>query len=174
MSPARKGTVRRGRFDVFCREAFDFLDAAGVRHLEIGGLAVVAVGEPRITADAEVIAYASTAQARDLIARAIAAGFEAELEIEERRLVETGTLRFGKGPFGRMVALPTAEDLLVLKILAGRAKDMVDAIGIARRHAGRLDRAYVEAQLREICDVVEDMAPWARLERVFDEAKAQG
>jgi len=42
----------RGQFDTFCHFAFTFLEREGVRYLVIGGLAVIAVGEPRTTADA--------------------------------------------------------------------------------------------------------------------------
>ncbi len=36
---------------------------------------------------------------------------------------------------------PSPEDLILFKILAGRDKDILDATGVARRHAGRLDVA---------------------------------
>jgi hypothetical protein len=51
-------------FTVFCQKAFDFLDAAGVRHLVIGGLAVGVIGEARTTADVDVIGWRSGAVAR--------------------------------------------------------------------------------------------------------------
>ena len=44
-------------FDRFCRDAFAFLDESGVEYLLIGGLAVMALGEPRTTADVDVIAF---------------------------------------------------------------------------------------------------------------------
>ncbi len=97
--------------DEFCRSAFAFLERHGTRSLVIGGLAVVAVGEPRTTA--------------------------------------------------------SPEDLILLKVLAGRDKDMLDATGVARRHAERLDIPYLEQTLRPICDLAEDMTPWNRLKRVL-------
>lgn len=45
----------KSAFDSFCRECFDFLTAPRVRFLVIGGLAVVAVGEPRVTGDVDVV-----------------------------------------------------------------------------------------------------------------------
>jgi hypothetical protein len=178
-------------FDVFCREAFDFLDAARVRYLVIGGLAVVAVGEPRTTGDVDVIVYAPRERMIALVDDAARAGFEASADVERTRLDETGTLRFRKGSFqldvigaslpfedealaramkkklfGRTVSLPTPEDLLLLKVLAGRDKDMLDAVGIVRRHGSRLDVKYVERHLRELCELAEDMAAWRRLEDV--------
>ena len=44
----------RSSFDAFCREALRFLDSSRVRHLVIGGLSVIAVGETRTTADTQV------------------------------------------------------------------------------------------------------------------------
>jgi hypothetical protein len=187
----------RSEFDEFCRRAFDLLRDANVRHLVIGGLAVVAVGEPRTTGDVDVIAFISDADASSLVRQAIAAGFEADAALEAERLAKTGTLRLRQGPFqldiitaslpfeetayqravhgqmfGRVVPLPTPEDLLLFKVLAGRDKDLLDAIGIVRRHASILDWTYVEGVLRELCDLAEDMTPWHRLQDV--RARASG
>lgn len=181
-------------FDGFCRLAFAFLDGAGVRYLVVGGLAVIVVGEPRTTADADVIAFLDSQEAESLIAKAGEAGLECQPDIERRRLRETGTLRFRRGRFqldvilaslpfedaalrrsstrqlfGRKLRFPSPEDLILFKVLAGRQKDLVDASGIARRHAGKLDRKYLEATLRPICDLAEDMAPWRRLQGLLDE-----
>ena len=52
--PARGVTARtRSSFDAFCRDGLGFLDSR-VRHLVIGGLSVIAVGETRTTADTQV------------------------------------------------------------------------------------------------------------------------
>jgi len=69
--------------------------------------------------------------------------------------------------FGRMVRFPSPEDLILFKILAGRDKDIVDAVGVARRHAGRLDRRYLEETLQPICDLAEDLTAWRRLQGVL-------
>ena len=183
-------------FTVFCQKAFDFLDGAGLRHLVIGGLAVGAVGEARTTGDVDVIGYASPEEALALITKAAEAGFDVRPETERERLRATGTLRFRHGPFqldiilaslpfeeaahsramrrqlfGRLVPFPTPEDLIVFKVLAGRDKDLLDAIGVARRHLPTLDRRYVEQTLQRICDLAEDMEPWRRLETVLRKAE---
>ena len=62
-------------FDAFCRFAFTFLEEQRVRYLVIGGLAVVAVGEPRTTADADAIK--DTANAQPLIVAAGLLSFKA-------------------------------------------------------------------------------------------------
>lgn len=182
-------------FAAFCQRAFDFLEDARLRHLVIGGLAVGVLGEARTTGDVDVIAYASNDEAIALITRASDAGFDVQPEVERERLRATGTLRFRHGPFqldvilaslpfedaadaralskrlfGRVVRFPTPEDLVVFKVLAGRDKDMVDAVGVARRHLGSLDRGYIERTIQEICDLAEDMEPWRRLETVMRKA----
>ncbi len=60
----------------------------------IGGLAVVAVGEPRTTADADAIVFVSQAEAESLIRQARDAGFELREAVELERLASTGTMRF--------------------------------------------------------------------------------
>jgi len=184
--------VAASEFDAFCRFAFAFLQGRGTRFLVIGGLAVVVVGEPRTTADADVIAFVSQTEAELLIAQAAEAGFELREDVERRRLEETGTMRFRKGRyqidlitaslpfeeeayrratfhqlFGVLLPFPTPEDLILFKILAGRDKDILDATGIVRRHIERLDTAYLEKTLQPLCELAENMAPWKRLQEVF-------
>ncbi len=184
--------MTRSAFDDFCREAFRFLQEHHVRHIVIGGLAVTVVGEPRTTADADVIAFLAVEEAETLIGEAVAAGFEIQPEVERERLHTTGTLCFRRGPFqldiilaslpfeeealkrasrrklfGLMLSFPRPEDLIVFKVLAGRQKDLLDAEGIARRHAGRLDRRLMEETIRPLCDLAEDMTAWNRLQDVL-------
>ena len=188
--------MMRGQFDTFCHFAFTFLEREGVRYLVIGGLAVIAVGEPRTTADADAIVFLSAAEAESLISRAAAAGFELQEEVERERLATTGTLRFRRRPFqldlitaslpfeevafarahyhslfGVRLPFSSPEDLILFKVLAGRDKDMLDAVGVARRHRDHLDRAYLEQTLRPLCDLAEDLTAWQRLQRVLAEAR---
>lgn len=88
-------------FDEFCRFAFPFLENQGRRYLLIGGLAVVAIGEPRTTADADAIVFATPSEADSLIRQAAEAGFDVREreEVERERLATTGTIRFRKGRF---------------------------------------------------------------------------
>ena len=184
--------LRRSDFDAFCGAAFDFLDQAGVRYLVVGGLAVLAVGEPRTTADVDVIGFLPPTEAERLIDEAVRAGFEVDPQTETQRLERTGTVRFRRAPFqldiilaslpfeetaycrgtehrifGRTVRFPSPEDLILFKVLAGRDKDLLDAVGVARRHAETLDRDYLEQTLQPLCDLGEDMAPWRHLQEVL-------
>jgi hypothetical protein len=191
--------MAESEFDDFCRFAFSFLENRHIRFLVIGGLAVVAVGEPRTTADADAIVFVSLAEAAALIRQAAKAGFEVREDVERERLAATGTMRFRRGRFqidlitaslpfedaayerasrhdlfGIRLPFPSPEDLILFKVLAGRDKDMLDAAGVVRRHGDRLDVAYLERTLRPICELAEDMAPWNRLHRVLTSAPPAG
>lgn len=130
-----------------------------------------------------------------LIDAAPAAGFRVAPD-EREKLRATGTLRFRKGQFeldvilaslpfeddarsrkhrlfGRMVPLPTREDLILFKVLAGRDKDMVDAVGVARRHLARLDRRYLRESVQAVCEVAEDLEPQRRLDEVLRKASGE-
>ena len=190
--PQVTATVAKSEFDTFCRFAFTFLEEQGTRFLVVGGLAVVAVGEPRTTADADAVVFVTPAESQSLIRKAAEAGFDLREDVERERLETTGTMRFRRGPFqidlitaslpfeqtayerarfhelfGMRLPFPSPEDLILFKVLAGRDKDILDATGVARRHAGRLDVAYLEQTLLPICELAEDMAPWSRLQIVL-------
>jgi len=184
-------------FDSFCRFVFQFLDNCGTRYLVIGGLAVIVVGEPRTTADADALIFVSLAEAESLIQQANEAGFDLREDIERKRLAETGTVRFRRGMFqvdlitaslpfeetayhrasfhqlfGIRLPFPSPEDLILFKILAGRDKDILDAIGVARRHTDRIDVAYLERTLLPLCELAEEMSYWNRLHDVLARARA--
>lgn len=184
--------VASSEFDTFCRHAFTFLEDRGARYLVVGGLAVIAVGEPRTTADADAIIFMSPDEVGALIKHAAAAGFELREDVERERLETTGTIRFRRGRFqidlitaslpfeevayqragfhelfGIRLPFPSPEDLILFKVLAGRDKDILDAIGVVRRHADRLDVEYLERTLLPICELAEDMSPWTRMQAVL-------
>lgn len=50
---------------------------------------------------------------------------------------------------GAEVPFATAEDLIIHKLFAGRARDEEDAAGVARRQSNRLDWDYIERWVRE-------------------------
>jgi len=191
--------VKRGSpqtFEAFCREAVDFLKSSATPYLMIGGIAVGAIGEPRLTGDVDVIGYMGMDKAFALIDAAVAAGFRIAPD-ERARLQATGTLRFKKGQFeldiilaslpfeddarararkhrlfGRLVPLPTPEDLILFKVLAGRDKDLVDAVGVARRHLPKLDRHYLHEAVKAVCELAEDLVPLRRLDEVLRKASS--
>jgi hypothetical protein len=188
--------VSTGPFEDFCQRSIDFLTGAGVPYVVIGGLAAAAVGEPRFTADMDVVAFVSVEAAERLIEAAAVAGFTAA-DDEASWLRSTGTLRFRRGSFqldiivaslpfeerargravtmrlfDRNVLMPTPEDLLLFKVISGRDKDVLDAVAIVRRHADRLDWHYVMAGVDEACDVAEQSGPREILDEVRRKASS--
>jgi hypothetical protein len=108
--------VAASEFDDFCRYAFTFLEGQGTRYLVVGGLAVVAVGEPRITADADAIVFLSTAEAESLVRHAAEAGTIQEVQklpvkrpgvgvlVAEPEVMHRGIRFRNAGHYGRRVS----------------------------------------------------------------------
>ncbi len=144
---------------------------AGVDYAVIGGHAVNAWLEPRFTADIDVTIVAAPVQLKRLTEVFLKEGFSmseqhgaelvsgpdfvrfatsdatvvVELQLAKTALQASVVSRAKVTPGGVRVASP--EDLLVLKLIADRAKDRLDLQGLARLPG--LDWSYVEQQCRD-------------------------
>jgi predicted nucleotidyltransferase len=166
----------RESFDDFCRACLDLLKARRTKYVIIGGVAVTAVGEPRFTADLDAVIFVDDKAIEPLLAAAADRGFELDLDAEREAIAAGRSIRLTRGTFHfdllvrslfiedqalersrtikvfrRAVRFPSPEDLLILKLAAGRPRDLLDAEGIMRRHGRALDRKYVERTLRALC-----------------------
>jgi hypothetical protein len=56
---------------------------------------------------------------------------------------------------GRPVKVVTPEDLVLMKIVSDRPRDLADAEAIVQRFAGGLDRGYLEPRVRELSVALE-------------------
>jgi hypothetical protein len=56
-------------------------------------------------------------------------------------------------PGGALLRTCSAEDLVVMKAFADRAKDWLDIEGIIVRQTGRLDWSYIQSQLRPLAEL---------------------
>jgi len=161
------------------------LSRAGIRSCVIGGLAVQRWGEPRATQDVDLSVLAppgSEPRPLDLLlaafeprrpdARSFAmihrvlllwAGNRVAVDVAlagspfEQEAIERATeWTFESGPG---VVTCSAEDLILYKLVAGRARDLADVEGITRRQHARLDvdrvRQYAAlfAELKEEPDL---------------------
>ena len=187
--------MKQETFDAFCRACLDLLKASRARHIVVGGVAVTAVGEPRLTADLDVIVYVDAAALERLLRAAVTRRFDVDVDAELMAAREGASVRLRRGRFHldlivrslfiedlayehsksrrvfeRSVRFPSAEDLLILKIVAGRPRDLLDAEGIVRRHGPKLDRRYVQRILMQVCDVAEDHTVLARWRQVLASA----
>lgn len=150
----------------FLGDVARLLDAAGIAYAVIGAHAVNAWIEPRFTADVDVTAAVDTTSMARLREELSRAGFE--VETEQGRELASGPdfVRFRSSDgvvvlevqaaktelqhelIARAVShstparVATAEDLIVLKLIANRDKDQLDLRGLARLPG--IDWAYVE------------------------------
>ncbi len=162
------------------KEVVDFMSARRWKFCIIGGLAVQRWGELRTTLDADLTLFTGFGEEESYV-DALLARFGPRLPearqfaLSHRVLLVRATngkdvdIALGGFPFeGEMirratpfefspnVTLPTcsAEDLFVMKVFAGRSKDMHDAETIAIRQ--KLDRGYVLRQLKPLCELKEN------------------
>ena len=148
----------------------------------IGGIAVTVRGDPRFTAAVDVVVGIEVDRGIELLDATAASSFRALLPDAEEiltsayilplRHVETGIrvdVAIGLSGFERdmieraeeiafegvSVPVASAEDLLLMKVLAGRPRDLEDAKGIASRCEPTLDWdsiLRVGGQLQEATD----------------------
>jgi hypothetical protein len=137
--------------------------AAALEHCQlpymlIGGLAVAATGEPRATLDVDISAWVDPARKRETVEclchqlRAIPAdplGF-----VEKRHVlpVEHEAIRRAvMMPLaGRLIPVASVEDLLLMKLISERQKDLSDARALLRRFRTSIDLGYLMPKLDEL------------------------
>jgi hypothetical protein len=160
-------------------EAQDLCRAKGWAFCFIGALAAQRWGEPRLTQDVDLTvvtgfgaeeAYVDTLLAtfagrrddarefalrhRVLLLRS-RAGVPIDVALgaipfEERMVARASDFTIAPGATLRTCS---AEDLVVLKALAGRDKDWLDIAGVAVRQAGRLDERLVWSELEPLLEL---------------------
>ena len=146
----------------------------------IGGQAVLVHGEPRLTLDVDVTLGVAPDRLPLVLEACEAMGVEPLPEVPEEFVrdtfvlpvgdPETGVridLIFSNTPFeaqaierairievsGEAVPFATAEDLILHKLFAGRARDIEDVEGIIRRKGADLDWDYLDRWAREFAEI---------------------
>ena len=173
-------------------DAVKFLDAERVPYALIGGLAVSLRGQPRMTADVDMVILADVPRALALV-RALEVSnfkplFDGVAEVVQKAFIlplrhrvtnvkvdlalglsgfERQTLaRAERLPLaGAEIAVATAEDLLIMKVLAGRPQDDQDVQGLVIAQGKHLDWNYclhLAAELGEALgqDLVARISAW--------------
>ena len=166
-------------------------EAEGWQYCFIGGLAVLRWGEPRETVvvdltlltgfsgeqrfidtllqkyPARIADAAEFARTRRVLLLRAASGVGLDVALGGLPFEASAVERASMFTFPPNVELRTcsAEDLIVLKAFAARAKDWMDVEGIIVRQAGRLDWSYVRAQLEPLLELKEAPELWDELER---------
>ena len=169
-----------------------FLNRGGYNYIVIGGIASSTIGEPRITADVDVDIVISKEDVPYFLDKAAKAGFQVPVKkcMESARRVGVFQISFGDYHIDFIIAsteleaqafqrrrtielhgvkafFPTPEDLILLKIIPGRDKDLLDAKSVILRHKGKLDTRYLKAWATRLCDEAEDTRIWKTLNNLL-------
>ena len=160
------------------------------RGVIIGGIAVSLLGKPRLTADLDAMFLLSVDDIPNLIEAAKSEGIVPRIgAVEEfarkNRVVllrhqESGTnidISLGMLPFEEeiversilvqagalSVRLPTPEDLIILKAVANRPRDLLDIQTIIESHPD-LDRRRIESWVRQFASALDMPELWTDIE----------
>jgi len=167
------------------------------RGVIIGGVAVSLLGEPRYTQDLDAMILSSVKDIVHLIDAASEEGIEPRrpdtLEFGRKNRVllmrhassntnvdiSLGILPFEVETVERSIVrhvlslpvrLPTPEDLIIMKAIAQRPKDLEDIRSIARKNLG-LDRVRIETWVKSFAEILELPDLWGEVRKILDEAK---
>lgn len=156
------------------------LAEAGVPYMVVGGMANIVWGEPRATLDIDVTVWVPDPEIPAFIERVSRrftplveqpVEFVADtrvLPIENRAGVRIdlihGLLPFEREAIDRAIAMTigdasvrfcTPEDLVLMKIVSDRERDIEDARAVVRRRRRDLDVAYLEPRILELATLLE-------------------
>jgi hypothetical protein len=150
----------------------DALAAAGIPSMLVGSFSSNYYGVPRSTRDVDFVIQLDTplsAAFADILGSAFVADpqlfFETNTGTQRQDFQVEGTLfkvevfRLSNDPHdqerfrrrrtvevgGRRLSVPTAEDVIITKLLWGRAKDREDVRGVIGVQQGKLDWPYIES-----------------------------
>ncbi len=142
------------------------LRAAGLAHALIGGHAVNAWIEPRFTADVDFTVEAAPTKLEAVVKALVDAGYRVTREVGGGQVSGPDFVRFARGaddppldlqvaktayqaevlrrarPIAAGIAIATVEDLIVLKLIANRPKDLIDLRNLVA--LADLEWAYIE------------------------------
>ena len=178
---------------VALRDLQSWLSHERIDYATVGGIAVSLVAQPRFTNDIDAVVWVESERWRPLLESASRHGFVPRIadpiEFATRsrvlllRHTDTGIgidLSFAALPFEREMideAIPVdihdvklriarPEDLIVMKAVANRAKDLADIESILTFHP-KLDLAHVRRWVKEFADALESPELAADLERIL-------
>jgi hypothetical protein len=171
------------------------LDNQGV---VIGGVAASLLGRPRLTADTDALILLSVGdiphlldlagreglqprissvaefarQNRVVLLRHVASGIDVDISLGLLPFEVETVERSQEHQVGSLVVrLPTPEDLIILKAVAHRAKDMLDIEAVIAVQQ-RLDTARIRFWVQQFADLLELPELWTDLEKLLRSAKS--
>jgi predicted nucleotidyltransferase len=174
-----------------------WLRSEKLEHVYIGGLAVALIGRPRITQDIDAIVLLGAVSIPEFLRRSKEVGFSSRVPdaaafAEKSRVLllrhdETRVpidLSIGFLPFeeevvrrartmrakGLEIPVATPEDLLILKAIAGRPRDIVDIEGLIASNP-RFDRKRVHSVTALFAELLEDPEIVENLDRLIEASR---
>jgi predicted nucleotidyltransferase len=178
--------------DKLYQKTLKILEKEKIPYLLIGGLAVGILGEPRMTQDIDLILYISKSAVAAFLKRLKKEHFSFAPGTIENDLKLKGAFRISYGDLwvdfivastdfensafkrkikikllGKEVNIPTPEDLILLKLIPGRERDILDVKSIIERHKRKLDKRYLENWAQKLSDEAEDLRIWNTLKKLF-------
>jgi hypothetical protein len=181
------------RFVDALRAITAWLDATGARGVVIGGVAASVLGRPRLTGDIDALVIVEDAEWETFVAagarfgirprRKDAIAFARRSRVLLLRHADSGIaldVTLGALPFeqeavargrrrridGLSVPLVTPEDLIVMKAVAHRPRDIADIEALRDMHP-RLDRARILRLVREFAAVLDSPDLATEVERIL-------
>ncbi len=175
------------------RHLLNWLDEEGIRGVIVGGVAASILGEPRFTRDIDALVILEPNRWPKLLDTGEQHGFEPRLSdaIEFARRSRVLLLRhrssgvdvdlvFGALPFeeeilrrsvpvkigSESIPLPTPEDLVIMKAVAGRPQDWLDIESLVAAHP-RLDLDRVRQMVGEFASALDSPEILGELETVI-------
>jgi predicted nucleotidyltransferase len=156
-----------------------FLSDQLIEYMVIGGMANAVWGVARATLDIDVTIWTDESSQPDVVA-ILAARYSSRVAepvafVQRTRVLPLVSAQgvpmdviFGLLPFeqtaveratirhiqGCSVRFCTAEDLILMKIISDRSKDIEDARQVVRQQKGRLDLDYLSPRIQELSDLL--------------------
>ena len=167
------------------KKVVTFLNSGEYNYILIGGIAASTIGEARVTVDVDVDIVITKEELPDFLNKAKKAGFNVSVKKCMESAEQVGVFQISLGDYhidfiiastdletqacarrkairlhGIKAFFPTSEDLILLKLIPGRAKDIADVEGLIARHGDKLDIEYLKTWAMKLCDEAQDMRIW--------------
>lgn len=170
------------------------LEHLGGRGVILGGIAMGFLGKPRFTVDVDAMVLASINDIPRLLQYAKAEGIDARVENADEFArkyrvlllchtssginidISLGILPFEEETVERSIVhkigslslrLPTAEDMIIMKAVAHRLKDLQDIQEIANAHPD-LDLARIERWVKSFADALGEPEMWEDVRKLIE------
>jgi len=176
------------------KKIVEFLNREKYKYIIIGGIAAGTIGKARITGDIDIDIIISRENISSFLDKAAKAGFKVSKKRCLESVKEAGVFQINCEDFhidfiiastdieisaferakarklyGIKAFFPTPEDMILLKIIPARDKDMFDVKSIILRHRDKLDRRYLKKWAMQLCDESQDMRIWNTLSDLLGE-----